>query len=69
MSYWKCAPEQHSENCHVKSIVRPPHVKESTTDPHHFKYNKPLYAGDKPSLSVKALAAMLLLLQHWLCTA
>lgn len=45
MSYWKCAPEQHPENCHVKSIVRPPHVNDSTTDPHHFKYNKPLYAG------------------------
>lgn len=45
MSYWKCAPEQHPENCHVKSIVRPPHVNDSTTDPHHFKYNKPLTAG------------------------
>jgi hypothetical protein len=29
----------------VKSIVRPPHVKGSTTDPHHFKYNAPLHAG------------------------
>ncbi|GAB4813551.1 hypothetical protein N2152v2_000597 [Parachlorella kessleri] len=52
-SYWKCAPEQHPENCHVKSIVRPPHVNDSTTDPHHFKYNKPLYAVNTRHEQVK----------------
>lgn len=44
MSYWKCAPEDHPENCHVKSIVRPPHVADSATDPHHFQYKQPLTA-------------------------
>lgn len=43
-NYWKCAPEQHPENCHIKSIVRPSKVANTTTDPHHFKYVQPYKA-------------------------
>lgn len=43
-NFWKCAPEQHSENQHIKSIVRPTRVANTTTDPHHFKYTPPYKA-------------------------
>jgi hypothetical protein len=38
MSYSRCSPRNHSENRHVKSVVRPACTLESSTDPHHFFY-------------------------------
>ncbi|PSC67481.1 glycosyl transferase family 2 [Micractinium conductrix] len=38
MSYWRCSPPDHPENCHVKSIVRGACALEASTDPHHFFY-------------------------------
>ncbi|KAL6770892.1 hypothetical protein ACKKBF_B33120 [Auxenochlorella protothecoides x Auxenochlorella symbiontica] len=43
-SFWMCAPDQHSENLHVKSIVQPARVAGVTTDPHHLKYVEPYFA-------------------------
>ena len=43
-SYWMCAPPGHSENLHIKTIARPRRTAGVTTDPHHFKYNKPYTA-------------------------
>ncbi len=38
MSYTRCSPRDHSENRHVKSVVRPACALESSTDPQHFFY-------------------------------
>ncbi len=40
MNYWRCAPENHTENHHIKTIANPRYTKESTVDPHHFIFTR-----------------------------